>query len=77
MRLAADNLIAWKAAMIEQGRRPKTIRDAKLAPVRAILQWAVDNRRLPGNPAARITIDIRVRAGKARGASQTTKQRSC
>lgn len=63
-RLTSVDLIAWKGALIEQGRRPKTIRDAKLAPVRAVLQWAVDNRQLPANPAERITIDIRVRAGE-------------
>jgi integrase len=52
--------------MVETGLRPKTIRDAKLAPVRAILQWAVDNRRLPLNPAERVTIDVRVKASETR-----------
>ncbi len=65
-RLTADDLVAWKSALIAQGRRPKTIRDAKLAPVRAVLQWAVDNRRLAANVAERITIDIRQRAGEGR-----------
>jgi len=42
----------------------QTIRDAKLAPVRAILQWAVDNQRLP----ARVTIGLKTRAaGSKRG----------
>jgi hypothetical protein len=63
-RLTADDLIAWKGALIEQGLRPKSIRDAKLAPVRAVLRWAVDNRQLPANPAERITMDVRVRAGE-------------
>jgi hypothetical protein len=43
-RLSSQNLIAWKAKMIEAGLHPKTILGAKLAPVRAILQWAVDNQ---------------------------------
>ena len=63
-RLTADDLIAWKTAMVESGRSPKTIRDGKLAPIRAILRWAVDNRRLPANPAERISIDVRQKAGE-------------
>lgn len=46
--------------------RPKTIRDAKITPVRAIPQWAADNRRLPANPAQRIVIDIRHRASETK-----------
>jgi integrase len=65
-RLSADDLIAWKAALVEAGLRPKTIRDAKLAPVRAILRWAVDNRRLPSNPAERIMIGVKLRPGEAK-----------
>jgi len=59
-----DDLIAWKEAMIREGRHPKTIRDAKLAPVRAILQWAVDNRRLKENPAARVSMDVKSKAAE-------------
>lgn len=65
-RVSADDLIAWKTAEIEAGRRPKTIRDAKLAPVRAIFQWAVDNRRLPSNPAERIVMDVKAKAAEAK-----------
>ena len=61
-RLSSQNLVAWKAKMIELGLHPKTIRDAKLAPVRAILQWAVDNHRLPVNPTTRLTIGLKTRA---------------
>jgi hypothetical protein len=42
-RLSSQDLVAWKAKMIAAGLQPKTIRSSKLAPVRAILQWAVDN----------------------------------
>jgi integrase len=62
-RLTADDLIAWKAQMIEAGLHGKTIRDSKIAPVRAILRWAVDNRRLESNPAERITVDVKTAAG--------------
>jgi hypothetical protein len=38
-RLTADDLVAWKAQMVEAGLHGKTIRDGKIAPVRAILRW--------------------------------------
>ena len=42
-RLTPDNLLQWKAGLLEAGLRTKTIRDSKIAPLRAILQWGVDN----------------------------------
>ena len=70
-RVSADDLVRWKASLLEAGLRAKTIRDGKLAPIRAILQWAVDNRRLKQNPAERITIDIKGKlADKKRGYSE-------
>jgi integrase len=65
-RVSAKDLVAWKAQMVEAGLNSKTIRDAKLAPVRAILQWAVDNHCLAINPAARVTIDVKTRAGESK-----------
>jgi integrase len=56
-RLGPDDLIRWKESLVAAGLRGKTIRDGKLAPVRAILQWAADNRKLAHNPAERIRID--------------------
>jgi integrase len=60
-RLTADDLIRWKASLIEGGLKAKTIRDGKLAPVRAILQWGVDNRLLIQNPGERVTIDLKAK----------------
>lgn len=65
-RLTPDDLIAWKGALVEGGFQAKTIRDAKLAPIRAILQWAVDNRRLRSNPAERIVIDVKTKPSESR-----------
>ncbi|MBJ6127404.1 site-specific integrase [Microvirga splendida] len=65
-RLTADDLIAWKESLVAADLRPKTVRDAKLTPVRAILQWAVDNRRLPSNPAERVTIDVKVKSAESK-----------
>ena len=65
-RVSADNLVNWKADLLAKGRAAKTIRDSKLAPVRAIFQWAVDNRKLNTNPAARINIDLKSRSTEKR-----------
>jgi hypothetical protein len=65
-RVSPKDLVAWKAKMIEAGLHPKTIQGAKLGPVRAILQWAVDNHLLPINSATRVTIDVKTRAGESK-----------
>jgi integrase len=61
VRLTPDDLLRWKAALLEAGLRTKTIRDSKIAPLRAILQWGVDNRKLVANPASRIIVDVRAK----------------
>jgi integrase len=60
-RLTPDDLFRWKAALVADDLRPKTIRDGKLAPVKAILQWGVNNRRLGHNASERLAIDAKVR----------------
>lgn len=65
-RLTPEDMLRWKASLIEAGFKPKTIRDANLVPIRAILQWAVDNRKLPSNPAERITMDVKSKAAGSR-----------
>ena len=58
-RLTPDNLLQWKAGLLEAGLRTKTIRDSKIAPLRAILQWGVDNRKIAMNPASRVLVEVR------------------
>ena len=65
-RVTPDNLIAWKTSMLQAGRRSKTVRDAQIAPVRAVFRWAVDNRRMDQNPAERIVIDVKIVPGERR-----------
>lgn len=62
--LTADDLLRWKSTMVEAGLRPKTVRDAKLAPVRAILQWGVQNQLIGVNVAEKVTIDVRAKQGE-------------
>ncbi|MGQ0682529.1 DUF6538 domain-containing protein [Bradyrhizobium sp.] len=65
-RVGPDDLVRWKGDLLAKGRAAKTIRDSKLAPVRAIFQCAVDNRKLDSNPAARINIDLKARSSEKR-----------
>ena len=62
--LTADDLLRWKSSLVDAGLRPKTVRDAKLAPVRAILQWGVHNQLLAANVAEKVTIDVRAKQGE-------------
>jgi integrase len=63
-RLMRDDLLGWKAALLEAGLRTKTIRDSKIAPLRAVLQRGVENRKIAENPAARIVVDVRTKIGE-------------
>lgn len=65
-RVKAENFVEWKADLLGKGLAAKTIRDGKLAPVRAIFQWAADNRKLEVNPGARVTIDLKAAASERR-----------
>jgi integrase len=67
-RLTTEDLIGWKQSMVEAGLRPKTIQDAKLAPMRAILQWGAQNKHIMSNPAEGVSLDARSKHGeKKRG----------
>jgi hypothetical protein len=63
-RLTGENLIDWKRSMVEADLRPKTIQDAKLAPLRAILKWGVQNKLIPLNQADGISLDVRSKQGE-------------
>lgn len=58
-KISTEDLIRWKASMVDAGLKSRTIQNAKLAPVRAVLQWGVDNRKLGQNPAHRVTIEVK------------------
>ena len=67
-RMTSDDLVRWKASLIERELSTKTIRDGKIAPVRAILQWGLDNRHISANVAERLTVKVKIKPGsKKRG----------
>jgi integrase len=63
-RLTGEDLVGWKQSMVETGLRPKTIQDAKLAPMRAILQWGVHNKHIGSNPAEGISLEVKSKQGE-------------
>lgn len=63
-RLTPENLIDWKAVMVSAGLRAKTIQGSKLSPVRAILQWGVQNKLLGSNAAEGISLDVKAKQGE-------------
>jgi integrase len=65
-RVRPEDLVKWKTNMLASGLRGKTIRDAKLAPVRAIFGWAAANRWLPSNPAEGITVGVKHKPGESK-----------
>ncbi|WP_238192744.1 site-specific integrase [Methylobacterium frigidaeris] len=65
-RVTSEDLVAWKNSLVASGLAAKTIRESRLAPVRAILRWGVDNRRLTENAAERITISVKQKPGQGK-----------
>lgn len=65
LRVRPEDVVAWKEALIAEGRSAKTINDGKLVAVRTVLQWGADSRRLPSNPALGVRMDVK-RVSKGR-----------
>ncbi|UYW33524.1 DUF6538 domain-containing protein [Methylorubrum extorquens] len=61
-RITEDDVVRWKDALLEQGLRGTTIRNGKIGPVRTILQWGVDNKKLAANVARGIKVTTKARA---------------
>lgn len=63
-RLTAENLVDWKRVLVAAGLRAKTIQGSKLSPVRAILQWGVQNKLLSSNAAQGVSLEVRAKQGE-------------
>ncbi len=57
-RVTAEDVIRFKDARLAEGISGKTIKDADLAALKSVFGWAVENKRLPMNPAADVTIRV-------------------
>ncbi|MFK5596161.1 hypothetical protein ACFZ8E_04030 [Methylobacterium sp. HMF5984] len=45
-RVRRSDLISWKASLLASGSAPRTVRDAYIAAVKAVSNWAVANGHL-------------------------------
>ncbi|MFK5596144.1 DUF6538 domain-containing protein [Methylobacterium sp. HMF5984] len=55
-KITRRDLIAWKSALLASGRDPRTVRDAYIAAVKALMNWAVANGHLNANPAGGVVV---------------------
>ncbi|MGU3405761.1 DUF6538 domain-containing protein [Methylobacterium brachiatum] len=55
-RITRHDLIAWKTALLASGRDPRTVRDAYVAAVKAVMNWAVANGHLSTSAAAGVMV---------------------
>jgi integrase len=65
-KIVKQDVISWKDAMVVQGLSTKSINDAKLAPIKALLSYAAANALLDANPATGVRVLEKKRAGKTR-----------
>jgi integrase len=56
LSIQRPHIVRWKQHLIELGNSTKTINDSKLAALKAIFRWAVDNELLPTNPATGVSV---------------------
>ena len=56
LAIQRSDVVKWKQHLVELGNSPKTINDSKLAALKAMLRWAVDNELIPTNPATGISV---------------------
>ena len=67
-----QDVVEWKQKLLADGASAKTINDSKLAALKAILGWAVDNGLLAENAAARVSVKRAKKPGeKMRGFDRT------
>jgi site-specific recombinase XerC len=63
-QMSKADVVAWKDALLVEGRAPKTINDSKLAALRVAFKWGVANVRVAANPAEGMAVNHKVRAGQ-------------
>jgi integrase len=58
-RIARDDVVAWKDALLAAGMKSVTVRDVYLAAAKALLGYAVDQGHLADNPAKEVKVRVR------------------
>lgn len=55
-----------KVRSLRAAKKAKSVRDSRLVPVRAVLGWGANNRKLPQNVAERVAIDVKSKPSERR-----------
>ena len=68
MRSASRSMTSYggKARSLRAAKKAKSVRDSRLVPVRAVLGWGANNRKLPQNVAERVAIDVKSKPSERR-----------
>lgn len=72
-RINQADLLKWRDALLAEGKSPKTVSDKYLAAVRAVVNWAVENLRLPTNPMEKVRQKVPKKV-KTRESGYTTSE---
>jgi integrase len=62
--LSRNDVVKWKDRLLERGDSPKTVNDSKLAAVKAVLKWAVDNGKVTVHVAQGVSVHRKAKPGK-------------
>jgi integrase len=54
--VSRSHVVNWKQHLLDLGNSPKTISGSKLAALKSVLGWAVENGHLETNPAAGVSV---------------------
>jgi integrase len=63
-RITKAEVAGWEAELLSKGLSAKTTNDTKLAALRRVLAWGVDNELLSDNPAQGVTIGRKPKPGE-------------
>jgi integrase len=61
--LTKQQVVQWKDDLVRRGDTAKTINDSKLAAVKAILTWTLENGKISTNPAQGVRVRQKQKAG--------------
>ncbi|WP_419828880.1 DUF6538 domain-containing protein [Methylobacterium sp.] len=56
--ITGEELLDWKDALLASGLAPGTVRDAYLGGIKAVMNWAVANRRISANPVEGLSVKV-------------------
>ncbi len=75
-KVARDDVIRWRDAMLAEGLAPKTIADNRLAPLKAIMGSGVERGRLTVNPFEKVRVTAKANQRESKRAFRDSEVRT-